>query len=352
MKHMKRIVALALAVMMLMSLAITASAAEPTNFTITINPPQDGTATLENHTYNVYQIFTGAISTDKDGKKVLIDIEFGANYNPAGKEVDDELDVLEPMSGEAAAKYLKENLTSTTPFATLPKNNEFSVTVPTGYYLIVDVSTNLPDGETTSAFVLELTNDTNVYSKHPAGLEVEKKIDDTNDSVDAVDNFEWHDSADHDIGDKIPFRLKMNVPSVFDQFVKYGEEYRFVFHDVEEKGLEFQNDAKVYVDGTEITTGFTVNAAPTDGCSFEVIFPDLTQVPGVKAGSEITVIYHSELTEEAVLGEVGNVNKARGEFENLYRPEYPSFTPWDSVIAFTYKVVVNKVDEEGEPLVI
>lgn len=351
MKHMKRIFALALAVMMLLSLAFTASAAEePTDFTITIKPPQDGSATLEKHTYAVYQIFTGAMSVNKNGEKILIDVKFGASYQPAGVEVDDELDFLKTKTGEEVAVYLEENLTDRTPFETLSKEEGFSITVPTGYYLIVDTSTDLPAGETSSAFVLELTDDTDVYSKHTADLKVVKKIDDTNDSVDAEDEIDWQDSADHDIGDEIPFKLEMTVPSVFAQFEIYDEEYKFVFHDVEEDGLSFLNDAKVYVDGTEITDGFTVNTAPADGCSFEVIFADLTAIDSVKVGSVITVVYHSELTEDAVLGKQGNVNKVRGEFANLHRPDYPTLTPWDSVIAFTYKVVVNKVDENEAAL--
>ena len=36
--------------------------------------------------------------------------------------------------------------------------------------------------------------------------------------------------------------------------------------------------------------------------------------------------------------------------EQVGKPDKPGETPWDNVIVFTYKVVVNKVDEKQEPL--
>jgi len=58
----------------------------------------------------------------------------------------------------------------------------------------------------------------------------------------------------------------------------------------------------------------------------------------------------SELNENAILGSQGNVNKVFGEFSNLHNPDHPGFTPEDAAIAFTYKVVVNKVDENNAAL--
>ena len=97
MKHMKRIFALALAVMMLLSLAITASAAEgdPATYSVTIN-------NATNHNYVIYQIFTGDLSKKTvDGKEVdvLSNIKYGENYGTEGEEVpESELNNFDPTT--------------------------------------------------------------------------------------------------------------------------------------------------------------------------------------------------------------------------------------------------------------
>ena len=348
---MKKILALTLVLIMALSLATTAFAAEGDTYSITILKPENGT--LDNHVYKVYQIFTGDLATGEDGKLILSNVKYGQNYGTKGAVVPEtELEALDAMTGEAAAKKLDKDKTGEA-YATLNKDNNWKVTtVPAGYYLIVDVSTGLAEGETSSAFILQLVDNVEINSKHSNVPNVQKKIKDTNDSV-ADSTTDWQDSADHDIGDDIPFQLKMTVPAIFEQFKIYGEAYRFVFHDTEEQGLSFNNDAKVYVNGKQITSGFEVvfpTAHEEDDDTFDVVFADLTQIPDLKANDVITVEYTSKLTQSAVLGKPGNVNTVYGEYSNLHRPEYPGFTPKDTVIAFTYKVVVNKVDENKAPL--
>jgi len=86
------------------------------------------------------------------------------------------------------------------------------------------------------------------------------------------------------------------------------------------------------------------------------VFTNLKNVANAKASSEITVDYTSTLTEQAVLGDQGNVNKAKLQFSNNPNSEQggestpTGETPWDNVIVFTYKVVVNKINENKKPL--
>lgn len=102
--------------------------------------------------------------------------------------------------------------------------------------------------------------------------------------------------------------------------------------------------------GTKITTGYTVDTNPADGCTFEIVFDDLKNIPSVTAKSIITVTYKSQLNGNAVLGKKGNVNTAQLEYSNNPRGKGTGTTPWDNVIVFTYKVVVNKVDQNRQPL--
>lgn len=164
---------------------------------------------------------------------------------------------------------------------------------------------------------------------------------------------DWQDSADWDIGDKVPFQLKGTVAADYDNY----KVYKMTFHDHESKGLTFNKDSvKVYVDGKQVTDTSkyeVVTEGLKDGCTFEVKFADLKQISSVKAGSVITVEYESELNENAVIGSEGNPNTMHMEFSNNPNNEQggeTGKTPDDKVIVFTYKTIINKVDPDGQPL--
>lgn len=187
-----------------------------------------------------------------------------------------------------------------------------------------------------------------------------KKIKDTNDTTGETTG--WQDSADYDIGDVIPFKLEGTVAANYDQYTTYT----FKFHDKEEAGLTYQGVTDVYAmnDTTKVTIPagkYTVNhndeQTQQDGCTFEVVFSNLKEISGIQAGTKIVVEYTSRLNENAVLGNQGNVNKAKLEFSNNPNEEQtgsnkPSTgeTPWDNVIVFTYMVEVNKVDQDKNAL--
>ena len=140
-----------------------------------------------------------------------------------------------------------------------------------------------------------------------------------------------------------------------DENYEQYEKYYLAFHDTQSSGLTFNDDAKVYVNGTEITEGFKVEQSCADNCTFAIVFEDLKQITSVQNGSEITVEYTAELNDQAVLGSTGNPNEVKLEFSN--NPNWDgegkgptSETPEDKVIVFTYQTVINKVDEKDEAL--
>lgn len=362
MKHMKKIISLILAMLMIVSLAVSVSADEIEKVKITMAPSETG-AGITGHTYEVYQIFKGNVS-ELDGEKVLINAEFGESYLPAeGETVDGELEEFKEMDAGEALKYLKDKL-SDTAYKTLDSTNGWTEEVETGYYLIKDVSTGLPESETKSEFILKVIGDVNIQSKHDSAPITEKKVDDVNDSTDVESEIEWHDSADHDIEDEIDFQLSAVLPSAIDTFRAEDEEYRFVFHDIECEGLDFMGVESVYIvsaDGTKTNlvegTDYTVgeNALDTcdntkDACTFHVVFNNLTQIDEAVGGATLVVEYKSKLTEDAVFGDAGNPNKMYGEFRNINTPEVPKYTPEDVAIVFTFRTEVNKVDPESNPL--
>lgn len=335
--------------------AVEGETATAVKTSYTISFPTD--AKYQGHTYEVYQIFTG----DFDGK-VLSNVKYGVNgTETAGTEVTaEELKQLTDVNVEGKTDQEKldvikmfADLTGT-PVATLTKDKTSYTAVP-GYYLIKDkdgsVSSDATDAST--LYITKVVGDVIISPKSDVPS-FEKKVKDINDTTGGTS--EWQDSADYDFGDKVLFQLKATLPSNYADY----KTYYLAFHDVEEKGLSFNTDSvKVAVDGTAVDASkYTVKTTGlTDDCTFEVVFTDLkATVVAAKNGSVITVDYTSTLTEQAVLGNEGNVNKARLQFSNNPNSEQggestpTGKTPWDNVIVFTYKVVVNKVKENKEAL--
>ena len=350
-KAMKKLMAALLAVAMVCAMAIPAFADSSSSTSTAAVIKYTITAPKNGHTYEIYQIFTG--DYDPLQPSMLANIKWGKNgTGTAGEAV--EQTVLDALSKVASytsdsdkLDVIDKYVTLTNPVETI--TNGGSVEVVGGYYLIKDQDGSVPSSETYTPYIVSVVGNVTIEPKSNEVPEFTKKLKDTNDTTGEVSR--WQDSADYDIGDKIPFRLQGTVSKDFDSY----KTYYYAFHDVEEKGLTFDpSSVEVFVGdeetGTKITTGYTVDTNPADGCTFEIVFDDLKNIPSVTAKSIITVTYKSQLNGNAVLGKKGNVNTAQLEYSNNPRGKGTGTTPWDNVIVFTYKVVVNKVDQNRQPL--
>jgi len=360
---MKKILALALALIMVLGLATTASA-EPTE--------QITVATTDNHSYAVYQILKGTLAeVEKDGKTVVVmtDVAEGANYK-AGEDLTAALAALEAKKDAADAEALEEILKyvdmTTTAIGTV--DNKTPLMVEPGYYLLKDMGRTQgsdPDGISKSLYLVEVIDDVQLSPKRGV-IVPEKKVDDKNDS-DTTPNYNLknEDSADYDIGDDVPFTLKATLPQNYDAY----SAYKLVFHDEAQAGLTFLEDSvKVYlneaVEANLIAADkYALNTETDDDCTFELTFADLkVAVPAAEAGDSIIVKFNATLNSDAQLGFAGNANEMYLEFSNdpnwvadpdeeTPPPPPTDVTPKDKVVVFTYQVLVNKQDEDGEPLV-
>ncbi len=355
MKLFKKIAGIILAFAMILAIAMPSVVMADDNYTITITP------TTSDHTYEAYQIFGGKLSND-----TLSDITWGNGITDAGKTAllnecgaTDAAGLARKLSGFAsnsaevkafakkASKYLQN------PTSAKAVGNTATISVAkAGYYLIKDKDNTLgTNDETYTEFILKVVKNQTVKPKSDKPTS-EKKVKDINDSK-GTTMTDWQDSADWDIGDKVPFQLKGTVAADYDNY----KVYKMTFHDHESKGLTFDKDSvKVYVDGKQITDPTTYEVVTEhlgDNCTFEVRFANLKQISDVKAGSVITVEYKSELNENAVIGSEGNPNEMYMEFSNNPNDDQggeTGKTPVDKVIVFTYKTIVNKVNPEGNPL--
>ena len=361
-QKMKQLSALFLALLMVCALSLTAFAAEENG--TDSNEAQSGgqTASLAGHSFTAYQIFAGTYSKEKD---TLSDIEWGENAQNteiqntiaqalglnAGATLEEILATLETVGDETdTANKLAAAIAGKIELLGEGKTVVDGQDVGPGYYIVIDTSAELGDGDSRNFALLQCIDGT-IHIKAKTGtVSSDKKLEDMNDS-DANDptNNVLDTSADYDIGDDIPFVLTGIVAENFDLF---QGAYKFIFHDTEDPGLTFNNDISVKIDGTPVDgSAYRVETNPGNGETFQVIFDNLKNVAGVHAGSVIEISYTSKLNENANIGAAGNKNTMHLEYSNNpYDENETGNTPDKVVIVFTYKVEINKVDQDQKPL--
>lgn len=351
MRKVKKLLGLLLAAVMVLAMGTTAFADEKTH---TITAPNNG------HTYEVYQIFTGDYSEGDNSQKVLSNVKWGKNgTGTQGDNVSEKiLTELKNANGSDT-----EQLAVITKYAKLQSSDKFGTVtyespleVPSGYYLIKDEDGSQENEQDSYTLYIVQVVGENITIAPKAGVpESEKKVDDKNDSNTREDEESWQDSADYDIGDHVPYQLTATLPDNVSNYTSYT----LKFVDTMSRGLTYDADsAEVFVNGKSAGKLEPTSAnysgdddRYTDGTVLTWNFANIKAAP-YNAGNNavITIKYTATLNNNAVMGSAGNPNKMHIEFSNNPNGEGTGQTPDDTNIVFTYKVVVNKVDEDKKPL--
>lgn len=234
-------------------------------------------------------------------------------------------------------------------------NDKF--TVDPGYYLIAERKTG-NEQDTYSLVMLDTAKneDLTINTKESVPGLV-KKVKDVNDSTGDVSG--WQDSADADVGDEIEYQLTGTVSGKYADY----KTYYYKFHDTMTHLTYKESSAKVEIqtgDKTfDATAYFTINWDAAKK-KLTATCDDLKNLKEydieVTADSKVVVTYIATLDADAVLGSKGNPNTAYLEYNN--NPYYEGDgaeketgkTPEDTNIVFTYKTVINKVDEKDNAL--
>ena len=351
---MKKFLSVLMVLAMILAMSTTAFAAENT-YTLTITG-------ATGHVYDIYQVYTGDIAKEGD-KTVLSNVKYGQNHYPVDGNIGDPVpaDEIESLTDGKTAVDILDSGVKGDPYKNdvTPADNESSIiisNIPAGYYMIVDVTSNPTAGQTKSPIMLQMLEDVTVASKH-ATISSEKKVDDKNDSTTEEDIVNWQDSADYDIGDKVPFQLSVTLPSTFNTY----DDYTITFHDQQADGFGDPTITNVYILKADGTTKITIPAAANgvsgytltdsctnqeecdfDACSFNVTVGDINDLYGQNVfakGDKVIVEYTSELLTGATVGSLGNENA-------MYVCHPDGHTPQDFVTVFTYELKVNKIDGE------
>lgn len=350
-KAMKKLMAALLAVAMVCAMVAPAFAASATS-THTITAPNN------DHTYEIYQIFTGTPTTDATtNQTILSDIKWGANadssYNKGDAVPDTVLTDLATVSGtnETAILTVVKKYVDLNGTPAYTASHSTSVSVPAGYYLIKDIDTATVDSHT--LYIVEVVDKNIEITPKTDAPSVEKKVqENTKYPTDGGYDTGYNDTADYHIGDMVPFKLIGRIPDM-----SHYQPYKYVFHDTLSKAFDAPDQSAIKVSlsdskatlGTDIDSTFYTVDVTTDAAgktTITVSFNDLKSVTGVAKDKYIVVSYSAKLNEKASIGQgtPGNTNEVYLEYSNNPNGTGTGKTLEDKVIVFTYELDVNKVD--------
>lgn len=339
MKKVKQMLALLAAFALVLAMAVPAFAeGAGTTYTLTINNA--------NGTYEAYQIFSGDLSENEAGKKVLSNIQWGSGVDTTKMGSESAATMAENLKTSALAESFAESLVSGSKLssvkatATAQNGTAVFTGLSAGYYLVKNSSVDT--GKTYTDFILEVVGNTTANHKGDVP-DVEKKVEEKNDSTGAATT--WGATADYDVGDEINFELTGTLPESYGRYANY----KYVFHDTMTNMTYKDGSVKVYyvkegsTNRVEISSG-VASTWDNGAKKLTVTFNDLkTAVSGLAHGDKIVVTYTATLDASAVVGGNGNPNKVKLEYSNNPNGEGTGETPEKTVVVFTYKTIINKV---------
>ncbi len=363
----KHLMTLILSAVMVMAMGLIVFADETSTYSLTIQ----NTGKTQ-HTFELYQIFIGDLKEEKDSdgnvtSRTLSNIKWGDGVNDAGKkalgDVAKKASDLNEGNVEKFGKDLVDNKYLSNPKPSQPVDAGGSYKfegLVAGYYLVKDMdSSQSPQNTLNGAYtiyVMQVVGNVTAETKLDVPT-VEKKVQDTNDSTNDSTNATtgWQDSADYDIGDDVPYQITGTMPRNIDSYTTY----KYVFTDTMSKGLTYKaNTTKIEIDGKEFTSSFNrdIKINEKDGSTTVTWTCDnLKGIDGVTLNKDtkVVVTYSAILNESAAIGAAGNPNTVYLTYSNNPNKDGEGDTgktPEDKNIVFTYKTIVNKVDQDQKSL--
>lgn len=262
---------------------------------------------------------------------------------------------VEDLRDEIAAQGIAGDTVTVT---TTKANNSIVVDgLEYGYYIVDEVTQVSETHSAASLCIVDTANpdaEVHVKSDYPS---VTKKIQEDDNGIG------WNDIGDYEIGQTVPYKYTSNVPNM-----NGYDKYYYAFHDVMDEALTFNpasvsitvnqsNPAKSY----KLSAGeFAIKKNPGNGDTFVVEISNLKAIIDREFdqmnslgeniyGQEVVVTYNATLNDKAALdtGRPGFENDVRLEFSN--DPDSTGegstgYTPWDTVVAFTYKLNITKTN--------
>ena len=332
MKHLKKLASLLLALVMVLSLATTAFAADDgdtDNGKITINDAIAG------QTYTIYQILdlesyneTAKAYSYKATAEWKSFVE-GTSVKDIYLVTDDQGYVTWKESADVAefaklAKTFAASLTSNQGQKVAESTTVIFDNLDLGYYLIDTTLGTICSLDTTN-------NEVTMEEKNEEPTQ-EKEV-----KEDSTGNFGTENTAQ--VGDKVEFKITVHA--------KPGA-LNYVVHDEMSEGLTFNNDVVVTAGSTTLTAGtdYTVTTSNLgDTCDFHITFAQ-TYLNSITANTDIVITYSATLNDKAVISTDANTNKSKLDYSNKDNTS----TEWDETKTYAFKFDLVKTDSSNKVL--
>ncbi|HIU50963.1 MAG TPA: isopeptide-forming domain-containing fimbrial protein [Candidatus Limousia pullorum] len=288
MKQLRKVMAVIFAVVLALTMTVTASAAETGSITI-----QHGGNDLNGVTFSAYKLFDITANESNDAQKIYnIDTDFTAFFTAAGKTtVKDAYDYVKTTNVDTLRTALAEfvNTNSIAADKTAVGTGIADITLADlayGYYIII------PSSDNYAANLIML----DAASKNAAVKVAEPTVDKKADG---------QDNTSAQIGDKVDFTVNTVVPDMSGK-----DAYYFKLEDKMSAGLTFDNTTAVTVtiDGTPLTkdTDFTVatEIVETDKTKLTVEIKNFFINYKDDSGKAIIITYSAILNDKAIVTDV------------------------------------------------
>lgn len=230
-----------------------------------------------------------------------------------------------------------------------------------GYYVVDEVSDVEGTHSAASMCIVNTANpkaDVNIKSDYPTVI---KKIQE-DDNKENIGNDGWNDIGDFEIGQTVPYKFESNIPNI-----NGYDTYYYAWHDVMDEALTFDPDSVAIHIRTEdknyelAKDEFQVITNPGNGETFKVEIQDIKAIVDREFdqkndlnenvyGQKVILRYNATLNDKAAedTGRPGFENDVRLEFSN--NPDHDGdgttgYTPWDTVVCFTYKLNILKTND-------
>ena len=272
---------------------------------------------------------------------------------------------IEELRNEIVRLGIKSDVVNVT--SVKPDNSIDISGLDFGYYIVDEVSNVQGSHSASSLCIVNTANpDATVQIKSDYPTVTKKMQEDDG-------NVGWNDIGDYEIGQTIPYKFTSNIPDI-----NGYDTYYYAWHDRMDEALTFKKDSvSIVIRGNignttkEYTLSpneFNIVENPSADTTFKVVVSDMKNIVDREFnnknnlnhnlyGQEVELRYNATLNDRAAdnTGRPGFENDVKLEFSN--DPDNSGAgssstgeTPWDTVVAFTYKINGVKVNDHNATL--